>query len=222
SLRAQYGASELHVAEMWAITQAWQGPPNLPTGYGNLFDGTPVRETRLFSVHRTELKQLVEAEAAWLRGGPGSALVVGAHGAGRTSLLNICQLELAAPRVLRPELSGRRRRGALFRALASELDTANERTKLREALVRTRTTVLVDDLESWFEADLEGVLQLERFLELVVQTRREVCWIATISVGAYQLFRELLPLEQLFAQQVELAPLSARELRAAVEKRHRL
>ncbi len=208
-------------ASLSVLTGAWFDKPELPPSYARLLSLEAVREPRLHTARKALLEQLIAAEKRWLAGGPSSALLVGAHGSGRTSLLNVCQLELSASRVLRPE-GLERRRGGLLAALALELRCSADPARLRTALRQRKTTILIDDLEEWLSPTLVGLEQLERLLQLITETRSRVFWIAAVASEAHGLLSELEPLQHAFSTRLGLGPLTGSELRRAIEDRHRL
>jgi hypothetical protein len=165
---------------------------------------------------------LLAAERAWLEGGPSSALIVGRHGSGMTSILNLCQVELGTRRVLRPDWKLARREAGIVPVLADDLGCDPREASLVAALTSQRTVVLVDDLQSWFTPDAAGITRLERFLELVVETRHQVFWIVTVEQDALSVMEEAFSVRQAFGHVVQLAPLSPELSREVIEARHRL
>lgn len=194
----------------------------VPAPYARLFSLDPLVGPRLFVAYRRQLATLIEAERNWLEGRLSSALVVGAHGSGRSSLLNQCKLELSAPRVIRPEPLQWRRELGLMAALGVCLGVPPSADSIARALSSTKTTILVDDLEQWLSPDLAGLAALESFLDLVVQTADTAFWIVIIESSAFSLFQEMLPLAHAFGVVIRLEPLNASELREAIEERHRI
>ena len=223
------GAAELErrpssspdAASLALVSAAWLARPELPASYARLVSLEPVREPRLFTARKPLLERLIQAETRWLAGGPSSALIVGSHGSGRTSLLNVCQLNLSASRVLRPEAL-ESRRGALLPALALELRCSAQPAALRQALGARKTSVLIDDLEEWFVPNLAGIAELQTVLQLIMETQADVFWIATSAEHGSALWSEVEPLRHAFAHAMALAPLSGAELRQAIEARHLL
>ena len=212
----------LDAADIWKYTARWRMTIDLPDTYSRLFDGGPVREHRRFTANRTALSTLLMAEQAWLDGGPSSALVVGQHGSGRTSLLNLCELEMTAPRLARLRRSRTPRGVGLVAALAAELGCRARMLHLVAALRQTRTLVLIDDLDHWVTPDASGFRDLERFLNLVVRTRHDAFWLATIGTEALNLLEEAVAVRQAFGNVVTLEPLKQDELMQAIEGRHLL
>lgn len=221
-LRARARAARLDAGELRDHVEAWLHPPGIPEGYARLFALQPVREHRLFTAYRPELELLRNAERIWLEGGPGSALIVGDHGSGRSSLLNMCELELTVPRVLRPNPVGSWRETGLDAALAVELGCRAQRKSVLKALRKVRTVVLLDDLERWFTPDEAGLRALASLLDLIQRSRDSVFWLATTTNAALRLLQEAMAIEPSFARVVRLHPLDHAELQRAIEARHAL
>jgi hypothetical protein len=191
-----------------------------PSAYARLFRLTPLRDRRLSVAHQHLLDQVVAAEREWLRGGPGSVLIVGDPGAGKTSLLNICQIELSAPRVIRPDTVRPRREVGVMQALSYEVGRRARREDLATALSAHRTAVLLDDLEQWFEPSIEGVQALRTLLDLISKTRPHVAWIVTASGQFLEAWNDVVDVRAMFATVIHMEPLDADMLRRVVEARH--
>ncbi|MGE0320702.1 MAG: cation:proton antiporter [Polyangiaceae bacterium] len=221
-VRARYQDEGFDAAAIQDYAARWKPAEHLPHEYQRLFAATPTTEHRLFTAYRTELQEAQRQESEWLDGAPGNLLLVGEHGSGRTSLLNLLELELHAPRIIRPEPLEWRRAVGIFGALAIELGVKPSMGPLGAALARERTTVLIDDLEQWFKADAEGLRQLDRFLDFVVRTRTHTNWVMSIERGALAVLQELVPIPQVVRRVVQLKPLSGKELDEAILRRHAL
>jgi len=195
---------------------------HVPPAYAQLWSAAPVREHRLFTANQGALKAVLATERSCLAGGRGSALLVGRSGSGRTSLLNLCEVELSAPRVLRPEPIESRRQVGVQRALAADLGVADELSAVAAALCSVRTTVIIDDVEHWFSPDATGIVELGRFLELVVATDHMVFWLVAIDKLNLSLLEEASPFRPAFTHVIDLPALSTEELTRALEARHAL
>lgn len=203
--------------------QRWSHISGLADSYQRLFEPRPVREHRLFTAHRDVLEALLTAEREWSTGGTGCPiLLVGERGSGRTSMLNMCELELKVTRLLRLDPAASIRRDGLEAALALELGCRPQTNVILRALRSGRAAVLVDDLERWVKPASLDLAGLGRFLELVGRTRGSVLWIVATTPAAARLLSEVQPLAATFPQVVELKPLGHEALRTAVETRHRL
>jgi len=195
---------------------------HVPRDYARLWRAEPVRKHGMFTANRETLQELLTSERKSLQGRRGSALLVGRSGSGRTSLLNLCEVELSAPRVLRPEPIEGRRSVGVVRALAIELGLGDRLADLTGALLETRTTVLLDDLEHWFTPDAAGIAELARFLELVVATDSQVFWLVATEQASLALLEEALPVRPAFSRVIAITPLTVDKLGSFLEARHEL
>ena len=214
------GDKEMAAADIWEHARRYRAGDTAPTDYVRLFKLEPVREHRLFTAYETELREIIQCERAWLGGGGSSALLVGPRGSGRTSMLNLCELELSAPRLLRPQPIEWRREIGLVDAVAIELGARPRRQAVVRALQEVKTTVLLDDLEQWFSPDVRGLRELENFLDLVISTKESTFWLASVAKDALGLLEESVNVREPFSNLVALEPLRPEALANAVEGRH--
>jgi hypothetical protein len=191
-----------------------------PASYARMFRVAPLRDRRLAVAHRDVITMVLASERDWLGGAPGTVLVEADPGAGKTSLLNLCQTELSAPRVVRPEPIRTRREIGVVRALAYELGCRASRKEVIASLSSHRTVVLLDDLEHWFSPGADGVRELRLFLDLVARTRGSAAWIVTASSQFLDAWREVVDVRAMFSSVIDLPPLDVTTLRRVVEARH--
>lgn len=225
-LRARLAKQSPDAATIRAYLHRWQSPeqtlPQPPVSYQRLFEDIPVREHRHFSANTNVYDVLMDAEQAWRQGTAGSVLLVGRHGAGRTSLLNMCEIEMAMPRLARLDRSNTPRSSGLMTTLALELGCRARLRHLRHSLEQEQTLILVDDLEQWVTPDDRGVRELEQFLNLIVHSHKNAFWLVTINAQALSLLEETVSIRGAFHHVVQLAELKPDELMRAVQARHNL
>lgn len=192
------------------------------TAYHRHFGEKPLNERRLFVIRKQALEQLLGAEAQWLEGRGGSVMVFGEHGSGKTSLLNLAQLDLRAPSVLRirSPAAGKASK-SLVDELAFELGCQPSRRAVERSLRSRKRAILIDDVERWCGADLSGLEALDELIDIMVRTERTTFWVAAIERSAAELWHEALALKQVFASLVHLGPLSTEEVARVIETRHR-
>jgi hypothetical protein len=214
------GESEVAAADIWQHAKRYRAEDSAPADYARLFKLEPVREHRLFTAYESELREIIQCERAWLSGSGSSTLLVGPRGSGRTSMLNLCELELSAPRLLRPQPIEWRRGIGLVDAVAIELGVRPRRQAVVRALKEVKTTVLLDDLEQWFSPDVRGLRELEHFLDLVIATTDSTFWLAATAKDALALLEESVNVREPFSNLVSLEPLGPNALADAIEGRH--
>lgn len=218
-LQAKYTASDLDAGSVRALLKAYQPDPSLGE-YAHAFEPAPLRDPSYFVGHRAELKDLLSAERAWLKGGPSSCLIVGAAGSGRTSLLNLMQHGSYSQSLVRPSPFDWKRKVGLPQALANELGCRPRSSAIEKALSGRQALVIIDDLEEWFPLGVDGVSQLESFLDLVVRTSQTTFWVVTVSSAWFELVSPLTEIADCFGRISQLGPVSAEDLRQMIELRH--
>jgi Kef-type K+ transport system membrane component KefB len=219
-VRARYQREGVDAASLDGHLARFADLSHLPRDYARLWRPEPVRKHALFTANRDTLQELLATERSSLQGRRGSALLVGRSGSGRTSLLNLCEVELSAPRVIRPEPIEWRRSIGIVRALAIELGLGDRTGEVALALKDTRTTVLIDDLEQWFTPDAAGIAELARFLELVVATDSQVFWLVAAEQASLALLEEALAIKPAFTRVITVPPLGVEKLGSFLEGRH--
>ncbi len=200
-------------------------PPDalpLPALCRKVFSVEAVEDPRLAIAYRPQLDDLLR----FLQPGKGqdftNVLVVGDHGSGRTSVVNLVELRLARYRVLRLDPRFHGRTDGLLRAVAAEIGCLPDVGAITEALRARTSVVLIDDLEHYVGPTPDGVEALDRFLEVVVRTRAFTHWVASAQSDALRLLDELSPVSNAFGRRLELRPLDGPALREVIESRARL
>ncbi len=196
----------------------------LPPIYARLYSLESLHERRFFTARRGELRTVLRTEQGWLGGTTplqSSVLLAGRHGSGRTSLLNIAQLELVAKRVIRIGDDDDRTEG-LLAAIADELRCAADGVEIGVALRTVKTSIIIDDLESWVRPDPRGLREFERLLDVIIATRGDAFWLVAIDEDVLGLLDPLVALRQAFDRVVSLGPIDAEVLSRVVEVRNRV
>jgi Kef-type K+ transport system membrane component KefB len=192
---------------------------SLPEEVVRWFDSSPVTDDRIFVGHARLLDYVLDAESSRLEAGRASVLIAGTKGSGKSSLLNLCELELPHSLHLRLHASEFGRDVTLFDAMATLLDCPPTHAGLVRNLELRAPAVFVDDLPSWISASRNRALELERILTLLAQTSSRAFWVVSIDTSMLQLMRELGTPEEVFSHTLILPPLSLAEVRQLGESR---
>ncbi len=186
------------------------------------FSQRPVRDERIFSAQRELLEAVVDEESAWLAGERRSVLLRGSIGSGKSSLLNICELELHSARTLRLDGQGPEQTGTVFEALGIALGCEASDAALERQLSYQTPAILIDNLDTWIARSRDRVAELERLLSLITRTQSTAFWFVAIERTALDAFDELCHVSEVFTRVLQCRPLSAAELSELVEtRRHR-
>lgn len=191
----------------------------LPEAVERWFNSAPVSDERIFAGHRRLLDDILDAEGSRAAVGRASVLVVGSKGSGKSSLLNMCELELPYAMHLRLHASDFGRDVTLFEGMGTLLDCPPTPAGLTRHLRLRGPAVFVDDLPSWISAAQNRQLELERVLSLVAQTSQQAFWVVSIDLSMLQLLGEMARLEEVFSHVLQLSPLSFAEVKHLVESR---
>ncbi len=191
--------------------------------YASLFTSGPLRDPRLYALHRNALRATVKAERAWQSDASkgNGALVIGPVGSGKTSTLVIAQLKLSTRRVFTVRHGGTEDE-TIWRAMGRVFDVEAEPEALAKVMCATRSVVLVDDLHVWFSPDTAGLTDLHRFLKFMAEHASQTFWLASISAESMEVLRGCAPIEAAFGSIVRLRRPSHAELDEAIAARHDL
>jgi hypothetical protein len=223
--RVQAGIERLDAAAIRALIdrQAELRAACAGETYASWFSPEPVRDPRLFVVHRSALEDVVAAEGVWHRQPElgNAVLVVGASGSGKSSVLGLARLKVAARRVVVLR-SAAETTGSIVDALADTLGTEPTPDAVRGALRHQRSVIMIDDLQEWLPPTPEGVQALASFVGLVGATQTSTFWIASMGAEAYEVWTAASDLGRAFAATPHLRAMEAPELERALLARQQL
>ncbi len=194
----------------------------LPPPFARALTLEALSDRREATAHQEALQRVVADVTSpdWTE--PHSVLVVGHHGSGRSTLLNLAQLRFVGARVIRlDEALAHRHRGPVA-ALAAELGTPEDAQGVADALRVSRTVLIVDNLEHWLSPSPEGVAALAAFLSTFTLAGPDVRWLVSTSTLARDALDELTPFSSTFRRVVTLPALDADELERVIRARERL
>ncbi|HTV24703.1 MAG TPA: cation:proton antiporter [Polyangiaceae bacterium] len=183
------------------------------------FEPAPVSDERIFAGHRRLLDEVLDADGARASLGRASLLVVGSSGAGKSSLLNLCELELPYATHLRLHAAEFPRDVTLFEAMGTLLDCPPTAAALGEQLEERAPAIFVDDLPSWVSVCADRGAELDRVLQLIARTSHRAFWVASIESTLWHAFRELVVLEEVFTHRLRLPRFSREEVQRMIESR---
>lgn len=222
-LRAQGRKLDAQTVRSLLDEQRKRRLPGVDGLYASLFTPGPLRDPRLFALHREQLRATVKAERAWqadTRKGNG-ALVIGPVGSGKTSTLVIAQLKLSTRRVFTLRHGGAQDE-SIWHAMGRSFDVEPTPEALAKVMGNTRSVMLVDDLHTWFTPDRQGIHDFRRFLCFMAERAEQTFWLASIAEEAMEVLRALAPIESAFGSIVRLARPTPDQLDEAISARHDL
>ena len=223
--RIRTGQTLLDPSGMARYVDRFAPPPGnlrLPPLYEQVFTIEPIEDLSMAVAYHAELGRLVKSIQPGHREDFANIVIVGEHGSGRTSLVNLLERRLARHRVVRVDPRFHRRVHSLIRVVAMELGCRADFASIETALRNRTSVILIDDLEHYIRPIPTASARLERFVNLVVRTSAFAHWVITVERTALREFDELAALSNAFGRRVTLAPLPPAALREVIETRIRL
>ena len=200
------------------LRDAWQ-PPKLPQHFTRWFQQHPVTDERIFTARREVLETILDSETHWSENRPTATLLLGRPGCGKSSLLNMCELELRNNTPLKLHPKDYPGTTTLIEALAQNIGCRPNARNIRRHLALKRPAVLVDEFGTWFRRSAFRRDELDEVLHLIARSRGIAFWVIAMGSDMLRLATELQPLEDVFTRIVELDPLSASDLERVIEAR---
>ena len=196
---------------------------NLPMLYRRLFRLAPVEDPRFLVGRDEEMAGFVDALARWQAGRGASAIVVGARGSGKTSLIN-CAVARVFPKceVVRGQFCDRLTAPAQMMGFVRSLLGLPEDADLGESLAERHRVVLVEEFERTFLRTVNGFDGLRSLLDLMYLTGRSTLWVFSVNETAYQYLDAVVGLGRHFSHHINAMAVKQEDLSKAILQRHGL
>lgn len=217
------GTSRSDTAHVELRTLVEDSEPNpdllqdLPDFYRQLFSGTAAVGGSFLVERPEQAKAIKSAVSRWKRGTGTALLVVGEPGSGKSTIIQEVVRELESPAVVRvqaPEGGSADltvfRRSVGLRAQASD----------PFGHLADRTTVVIDDMEMWWERRPDGLDVIEAILEGVRKHGKRIAFVIGTGAYAFSLLDRLVPLTTSSTAILTCEPFAADDLGQAIMRRH--
>jgi hypothetical protein len=203
----------------------------LPLVYQRLFTLEPLDDGSLLAGRSSELAETMRRWERWKEEDGVPLVVRGRPGSGVTSFLNVLSADLREKEahVVRLTLDERIADGPAFAALvasALELPACASIDDLARAIFAADPeslpdALVMDNLEHLYLRVPRGTDLIERVLTLMSETEPRIFWLAGIATSAWQLIAISEPAAVSQIDVLDLNPLGAEDVRAAIRLRHR-
>ena len=171
-------------------------------------------------------KEITGIKNAWNRnrnGYGGAVLITGVHGSGKTALTRYSANHLFKKD--RVYIVSAPAGGTVNKEdWLSALQTATGRQGNSADIIRSllpESTIIINDLELWWERSNTGCEVLKDILELIHVFGRKTFFLINCNLYSYKLINKVLPLEENFISIVECHPFNARKLQQLIQNRHK-
>ncbi|MGD2046901.1 MAG: hypothetical protein PVJ80_03080 [Gemmatimonadota bacterium] len=214
-----------------ALAEPGASIEGLPLVYQRLFTLEPVSDAALLAGRQSELADAMRRWRRWHDADGVPLILRGRQGSGITSLLKVFASQIEndggtlgrrtfEDRITTEEALATQLADALGVGPSETLDALSRKIFEADSDVLPAAIVL-DNLEHLYLRVPRGTDLLERLLTLMAETEPRVFWIGGITASAWQLVATAEPTAISQVDVIDLEPLSAKALHAAITLRHR-
>ena len=198
----------------------------LPFVYQRLFEIVPLENENFYVARQAESLQITKAFQNWQKSYFSPTVLVGEAGSGTTTLVNFwlaeqktnCNLVNAnATEQIYKEtaLLG------FFRDLFKhpELESFEALADLLNSF-KVKQIIVLENLQHFYLRKVDGFDCFKKMFWLISQTNKNVFWLATINLYAYEYLNKTLSIEDFFAYTIRLRALKDEQITSVILKRH--
>ncbi len=208
---------------MSSILELPSGIQDLPGLYKRLFRLDPVEDSRFLVGRQVEMGALESVCANWRSGQPGTVLLIGARGSGKTSLLNCAQSALFTNDiVIRAEFRERLTTAPALHQFLRQILALPQDADLVAALTSQRRILILEEFERCFLKTMGGFAAVRALLDLMYATAPHTLWLLCSNEMAFRYLEATVGLERHFHSIINAAAVSSDDLRNAILQRHSL
>jgi hypothetical protein len=195
----------------------------LPMIYRRLFRLSPVEDPRFLVGREAEMAGFADALHRWESGKGASAIVIGARGSGKTSLINCATSGVFAQyEVVRGQFCERLAKREQMAAFVRNLLGTAPQADVIAALGERRRVILIEEFERTFLRTVGGFEALEMLLDLMYSTGRSTLWVFSVNETAYRYLEAVTGLGRHFSHRINAMSVKQADLTNAILQRHGL
>ncbi len=200
----------------------------LPFVYQRLFKVEPLSEKRFFEGRTFEIAKLDTAYSNWMKGYFAPSVLVGEKGSGATSIINIF--------LKKQETNFEIYRTASKKILFEENEfmeyfkslLKNDQIKNVDELASylnnspSKKIIIIENIQHLFLRKVNGFDCLKMLFELISKTSRQIFWIATSTLYAWDYLDKTININDHFGYVIKIRELGYEEIIEIILKRHRV
>ncbi|MCJ8275796.1 MAG: hypothetical protein MJK18_03065, partial [Bdellovibrionales bacterium] len=190
---------------------------NLPRVYFRLFALDAIQDKRFFVAHRSRWKHFEPFSDTNVFRESQKMLVIGDRGMGKSSLLNVAQMDIKTDRLIRMNDDVHKDPiGNLSRILSCKSSVS----AIHKNLQKQSSTIIIDNIDHWLTKT--NVAQFEDFLDIIKQSPHNCHWILSISKSNLDSFDKAFKMRSIFNKLIDLNETDLENSREIILGRHRL
>ncbi len=189
----------------------------LPRVYFRLFNLDPVQDKRFFIAYQNHWNYLKAFSKEESSRESQKILIIGDRGMGKSSLINIAQMDIKTGRLIRIDSDDNE---LPVKTLARTLNCNTNTMSLLQAMKKTSTTIIMDNADQLL--NMRHLQEFEKLFELICQSSHEVHWILSITKCNLEALDLSYGIRGLFSKIIDLDKLDFNSGREIIFGRHRL
>lgn len=201
---------------------------SLPIIYQRLYKITPLTEMSLFTGRKNELDQLSHAYKSWKEGKYAPTVIIGEKWSGHTTVINyFIESQLDRKKVLYENRSLNIKDESEF-LQAWELilneKNINSIDDIIEIIIKkhSKKAIIIENVQNYYLRTIYGFENLNLLIKLIAKTYRQVFWVFSANIYAWNYLDKTIELSGYFGYQITMTPFSDDELRELILKKNNI
>lgn len=190
---------------------------DLPRVYFRLFALDPIQDKRFFVAHKSRWQHFESFSNAEGFRESQKMLVIGDRGIGKSSILNVAQMDIKSERLIRMNNDVHKNP---VDNLARILSCNSSVSSILLNLQKQSTTIIIDNIDQWLSKN--NIRQFEDFLDIIKQSPHKTHWILSITKSNLDSFDKAFKIRSLFNKLIDLNETNLDNSREIILGRHRL
>jgi GTPase SAR1 family protein len=190
---------------------------DLPRLYYRLFSLDPIQDRRFFVAHKKREKHFKNFAGKDSKSESQKILIIGDRGMGKSSMINVAQMDIETERLIRIE--GDDYRGPLA-VLSRAINAKNSTTSILSTLRKTPATVIIDNADQMLNR--HNLSQFEGLFEVISKSPQETHWILSITKFNLESLDRAFKIRSLFSKIIDLHEINLETAKEVILTRHRL
>ncbi len=202
----------------------------LPYVYQRLFSVRPLEDIAFFEERPAEMNRLEEAYQNWEKGRYASTVLVGEKGSGMTTLINFFLKNFSGKArflVIQGNVTRQINTETGLLAYLHDIIPDLEANTLEEVVTylqqqKKKVIFAFENLEHFYLRKVGGFQCLKRLFELISKTQKQVFWLCSCTLYAWQFLDKTTRISSYFEYIVQIENVQSQQLKEVILKRHRV
>jgi hypothetical protein len=205
------------------LVETEEAVSRLPFVYQRLFKLEPLTTFDLYVERKEAYEKFEIAYSRWKTGKFAPVVIIGEKGSGKTSFINrVLSSKSISEKIIYHDLHKEYQDPQIaynnvYESLNQILDLQKNKDPDNAKII-----VVIDGLEKLFEARIDGFKILQKTVQLISKTNKQVFWVVGCHLYSYQYLDKSFHISEYFGYHIELEDLPAELLINIIERRHNI